>query len=141
MNDYDFLSKVFWGNNIFKFQNKCLSFPNWIKGGLVYVKDMFYSSGCLHTKKYIFDKISNKIDWIREYSVVKLVLKSHFTKFKTSLAKYIKIRKPIEHIHYNGLSNILFTNLKSKDIYNTMVSKIAIRHYMEKGGEISLTNE
>ena len=28
MNDYDFLSQVLWGNNIFKFQNNCLFFPN-----------------------------------------------------------------------------------------------------------------
>ena len=35
-------------------------------------------------------------------------------------------------MHYNGKSNVLFINLKSKDIYDTLVTKIAIRHYMEK---------
>ena len=64
--------------------------------------------------------------------MVKLVLRPYLSKFKTSLAKYIRVREPINHLHYDGESKKLFVNLKSKNIYITLITKIAIRHYMEK---------
>ena len=74
MNDYDFLTQVIWGNQIFKFQNKCLSFHNWINGGIIYVKDLFDANGNFHCESYILNKITDKRDWIREYTIVKKVL-------------------------------------------------------------------
>ena len=43
MNDFDFPSQVLWGNHNFKFQNKYLSFQNWIDEGIIYIKDLFDS--------------------------------------------------------------------------------------------------
>ena len=134
MSDYDFLSQVVWGNPIFKFQNKCIHFENWIKGGIIYVKDLFDIQGNFHNEGFILSKIPSKRDWIREYTTVKRVLKPYLALFNTSLANFVNIKKTNDILFYNKNKNVTvpLLTLKSNDIYHTLILKIATRHYMEK---------
>ena len=141
MSDYDFLSQVVWGNPIFKFQNKCILFENWIKGGIIYVKDLFDIQGNFHNEGFILSKIPSKRDWIREYTTVKRVLKPYLALFNTSLANFVNIKKTNDILFYNKNKNVTvpLLTLKSNDIYHTLILKIATRHYVEKIGVLSLT--
>ena len=76
----------------FKFQNKCIHFHNWIKGGIIYVKDLFDMHGNFHNESFILSKILSKRDWIREYTIVKRVLKPYLALFNTSLAYFVNIK-------------------------------------------------
>lgn len=45
LNRDEFLSQFIWNNNLFQYENKPLCFENWIKTGIVYVKDSFDENG------------------------------------------------------------------------------------------------
>ena len=134
MSDYNFLLQVVWGNPIFKFQNKCIHFENWIKGGIIYVKDLFDMQGNFHNEGFILSKIPSKRDWIREYTIVKRVLKPYLALFNTSLANFVNIKNTNDILFYNKNKNVTvpLLTLKSNDIYHNLILKIATRHYMEK---------
>ena len=134
MSDYDCLSQVVWGNPIFKFQSKCIHFQNWIKEGIIYVKDLFDMHGNFHNKSFILSKILSKRDWIREYTIVKRVLKPYLALFNTSLANFVNIKKTNDIPFYNKNKNVKvpLLTLKSNDIYHNLILKIATRHYMKK---------
>ena len=44
MKDFEFLTSTIWGNNIFKFDEKCLVYRHWIDSKILYVKDLFESN-------------------------------------------------------------------------------------------------
>ena len=126
-----FLSQVVWRNPSFKFQNKCIHF-DWIKGGIIYVKDLFDIQGNFHNEGFILSKIPSKRDWIREYTIVKRVLKPYLALFNTSVANFVNIKRTNDILFYNKNKNVPLLTLKSNDIYYNLILKIATRHHMEK---------
>ena len=71
MNSYDFLSSTIWGNELFKFKNKCLFFKHWIDSNIVYVRDLFNRNGNMHAYEYVLNKLTNTRNWLIEYSMIK----------------------------------------------------------------------
>ena len=90
--------------------------------------------GNFHNESFILSKILSKRDWIREYTIVKRVLKPYLALFNTSLANFVNIKKTNDILFYNKNKNVTvpLLTLKSNDIYHNLILKIATRRYMEK---------
>ena len=127
---FDFLSSIIWGNNIFKFKNKCLYYDNWIKAGIIYARDLFNLNGNFLSGEQIFHLLPDKRKWMSEYSIIKKVFKPHTKTFNTLNAYHINIH--CNTLFFNGQKMVELKTAKSKLFYEIGVKMIATRHYMEK---------
>ena len=73
ISSFEYLSQIIWYNNLFKYKNKCLLYSNWIKSGIIYVKDLFDKEGRFLSEDKIFNKLKVKRNWIAEYFTVKML--------------------------------------------------------------------
>ena len=55
------------GENIFKFDEKCLFYKHWI----LYVKDLYESNGYFISTESLLNKLTDKRNWMSEYTPVK----------------------------------------------------------------------
>ncbi len=136
--DYNFLSAPLWFNEQFKFKNKPIFLPNWAKSNILYVKDLFSNQGLLVSENFIFGTLTNKQNWISEYSMVKKVLTEildDFT-FDTTNARYINIRPNWSILAQNSYYYI--KTQKSSFYYNILVKNKFIKNYMEDVWELNL---
>lgn len=73
-----FLLQPIWSNKIFNFKGKTICFENWIKSGILYVKDIFEENGTLKSSSDIFGTLRKRTNWLCEYKIIKQI----FTKFE-----------------------------------------------------------
>ena len=71
-----FLYNNIWSNTNFKLKGKTLYFENWVKSGLLYVKDIFNENGLLKSSEQIIDILIKKSNWICDYKIIQQVLKN-----------------------------------------------------------------
>ena len=109
--------QLLWGNKYIKFQNKCLVFTQWIKDNIYCMNDIINDQGYI-TQDYILSKLSNKSNWISE-----------FTRLKNSIPKeWINILKSEDSIKTNvktdlnlnvkiGTKKVNIMQLETRDLY------------------------
>lgn len=68
-----------WLNKNICFKSKPLFFPNWTKGGLLLVKDLFNDNG-FKTVNEIKEKLASTNNFLCEYLMVKTALKKHYSR-------------------------------------------------------------
>lgn len=132
MTNFDFFTSPIWGNDLFKFQNKCLFFKSWISCDILYVKDVFDETGKFFSEAYFLDRIKDKRNWVTEYTVVKKIILSKCKTFNTTQARYIKMPNPMKMLFYNGKSFVDLKTEKSSMYYKILLKQKVTRHYMEK---------
>lgn len=117
------LNHVIWNNDLLKVNNKFLFIPNWIKSGIIYIKDLFYTDGSLLPDFQIKNKLINTQNWIAELFLIKNAIKPYFkygtlinnnkninTNFKIRMSnlKYIDVRKQCAKDFYRLFVDIKF---------------------------------
>ena len=123
INNFDFLSSIIWGNNMFiNKTGKCIFFVNWIKSDIIFVKDLYDENGIFITENYIINTLKDKSNWIAEYYIIKSIFKNYEKCFDTSLAKFVNVKSSVCNIPQTC----------SKDFYKKLVQTKSKRHYMEK---------
>ncbi len=129
MNDYDFFSEPIWFNSRYTHKNNPLFFKNWIKSGILYVKDLFLN-GRLISEKEILDKLINKTDWIRELMIVKTLFMKIVNNFNPLIAKHVNIRNVWMLVSNN--SRYCIKTQKSNFYYTLLIKRKFERNYMER---------
>ena len=94
----EILHEPIWNNKIFTYKNKTLFFENWIKGQILYVKDLFDAQGNFKILDDFADVVLIKNNWLCEY----YVLKNVFSKLKRQF----------------DFSNAIYSNIKNNMIFN-----------------------
>ena len=108
MNSHEFLSEPIWLNKRYLHKGKPIFISNWIKSGIFYVKDLYNENGQFIPEQNIIQKLSNKQNWISEYSLVKKIISRKRHDFDKKLARFINI-KPNWTILVNNLLHSLKT--------------------------------
>lgn len=67
----EFLSQFLWNNKLFQYDSKPLCFYNWLRCGILYVKDIFNETGEMYDITYFSNKLVKKNNIICEYLVKK----------------------------------------------------------------------
>lgn len=78
MNTESFLLQPILSNTSFNFKGKTLFFDEWIKSGILYVKDIFKENSKLKSTRDILDildRLNIKNNWICEYKIIQKMLK------------------------------------------------------------------
>ena len=68
----EILHEPIWNNKIFTYKNKVLFFENWVKGQILYVKDLFDAQGNFKILDDFADAVNTKTNWLCEYYVLKM---------------------------------------------------------------------
>lgn len=76
LNRDEFLSQFIWYNNLFQYENKPLCFENWIKSGILYVKDIFDENGEFYDMMYFTQKLARKNNILCEYIMLRKAFKA-----------------------------------------------------------------
>ena len=129
-NDDEFLSEPLFGNELFKCNDKCIYFPNWIKSGIKLVKHLVTNDGHLSTDEEIYNKIQRKINIISEIFIIKNILMPWISKCELSLAHGVQECKDVRFLHGNKI--FVIKDQSSKFFYELLASSFSERNYMEQ---------
>ncbi len=129
----ELLSEPIWLNKRFQHNDKPIFLSNWLKSGIIYVKDLFDINGIFISENYIYNNLIDKRNWIAQYSIVKDLFKKIPDDYSTINAKFVNIIDHWTLIHNNKVYNII--NEKSKFFYDIFVDKKFERNYMESTWE------
>jgi len=137
MNNYDFQSQIIWCNSLFKFNNKCLLFKNWIKGGIVFVRDLFNQNGHFLSSTDVLSRLKSKHNWISEYRTIVKVMKPYIDKniFDFTYCKHINVSINDKVMLSDGKKLIDLNEKRGRQqhfFYQILVSKKFCRPYIEK---------
>lgn len=124
------MSSLVWGNENIKDKNKTLWYKEWIKAGFRYVKDFYDENGNFIKPENVYQRLSDKRNWICEYLILKKIINSTCKGMDTKGANYINI-KPLDYLfHRNKAYKIC--NLISRTVYWFLISDKCVANYMEK---------
>ena len=70
-----FFKEFIWNNYLFKYDSKPLYFENWIKSGILYIKDMFDNDGNFYSIEHFYNILERKNNILCEYIMIKKALK------------------------------------------------------------------
>ena len=94
----EILNEPIWNNKIFTYKNKVLFFENWVKGQILYVKDLFDAQGNFKILDDFADAVITKTNWLCEYHILKNV--------------FCKLKRQFD------FSNAIYSNIKHNMIFN-----------------------
>ena len=117
-----------WFNRNITYKGKTLFFPNWIKSGYKYVKDLFNEQG-FKTINEIKENLICSQNYLCEYMVVKSALKTYTPKL-TMENKVTKINPQLTFNFQGRFEKI--EGKKSKFFYNILLSKTSKKPLMER---------
>ena len=93
-------------NEYFKQKHKTLYFKNWIKSGLILVKNLFLDNGQKVEEIEILRSSQNTSKWFAEYMTLKKVIGKVSKKHDTKIVLYIQ--KPLlEKLTFTIKNNII----------------------------------
>ena len=139
LSNYEFLTQIIWGNELFKMNNTPLCFKHWIKSGLIFVKDLLNENGELLNEAFILSVLQTKNDWIREIMSLKKVFRKLVKKFDTKSWKYTNTENIYMHDVAIGNNMYALNCLKAKTFYSALLMKNYSRPYTQHMWE-QLTN-
>ena len=116
----EFLSQFIWHNNLFRYDSKTLCFEQWIKSGILYVKDLFDENGEIHAIDYFWDKLKCKNNIYCEYIILKKTLRPFKSRLDCSYANYINIQNNDSFLFRNNCFKSI-KSLKSDFYYSVLV--------------------
>lgn len=77
-----------WLNKNICFKGKPPILPNWTKGGLLLVKDLFNDNG-FKTVNEIKEKLASTYDFLCKYLMVKTALKKHYSRINMQTTNFV----------------------------------------------------
>ena len=117
----EFLSQFIWNNKLFTYKSKPLCFTNWIKGGILYVKDIFNKNGELYDISFFTNALKKNNNTLCEYIMIKKAIDKYQKKCDCSFAKFTNIHNTcIFTFRNNQTRNVM--HIRSKFYYSIYVS-------------------
>ena len=142
LSNFEFLTQPLWGNEYFKFKNKHLYYRNWIESNIIFIKDLFDKNGFFISEENLLIKLKNKQNWMTEYLTLKKIInKLAKHKFNTKQGQFIQTSACMKTNFWAKGNLIHPENIKTKEIYNILLSKKYEKPYVENMWEKRLTNE
>ena len=115
----EFLNQPLWGNNMFIIRRRKTNHPmylsNWIKSGIIYVKDLVFD-GTLLCEKHLHHCIRNKSNILIEILELKEALKPHAELIRQISPDF----RPVDNKLY-----LKYLTWKSKFFYETLINDIS----------------
>jgi len=130
-NVHDFLTQPIWCNSIFTIKGKSLCCKNWIRSGIIWVKDLYDVNGYFLSGDELYQRLNNKTNWISEYARVRKAVERIGCKLNHKhYATYVNVDHKIRILSKNKVFDV--TGQKSKFFYQLLIEKKCTRPYMEK---------
>ena len=101
------MQQPIWNNKQICFKGKTIEFTNWIKSGILYVKDLFDENGNFIDLDYLSNVLYNKNNWLCEYKCIKSIFRKFGNHLHFENAKFVNIRQTYHYYIMNGLHNVI----------------------------------
>ena len=121
MSSCDLMQQPIWNNKQICFKGKTIEFTNWIKSGILYVKDLFDENGNFIDLAYLSNVLHNKNNWLCEYKCIKSIFRKLGKHFHFENAKFVNIRQTHHYYFMNGLHNVM--GQRCNFYYNILLMK------------------
>lgn len=72
----EILTEFIWCNSLFKYKGQTICFVNWIKDGILYVKDIFDENGEIYDISYFMNLLRKRNNILCEYVMLKQAMKN-----------------------------------------------------------------
>ena len=105
-----------WANTNFMPNKKCLFFQEWIKSGILFVKDLINENGMFKTDAELFELIPNRQNIFSQILMIRKYVMNKFKNCNLSTAKYTKKRLNLTILINNKIHDV--SNQKGKFFYN-----------------------
>ena len=132
MKDFEILQQPIWGNKLFQINKKPLFLRNWIKSGILYVKDLIIQNSFLNVN-LIYQKLINKQNWIAEFYSVTSAFSKIKDKISIEKAKFTNI--PRKYKFSLGGTVTPVSHQKSKFFYTILRDKKSEKWYLYRKWE------
>ena len=129
MNKNELFEQTLFGNELFKCNNKCLYFKNWLLENVCYVKDIITQNGNILSDEEIFYKIKHKRNIMNEMYIIKNIVIKHLHKVDKQTAQCVRISNSITLS--DGKKFYVIKDQKSKFYYRCLKEKNVNRSDME----------
>ena len=129
MSESEICQQPLWGNMHFRFGNTCIYLREWIKDGIMYIKDLINEYGIFRSEEEFFMIIDNKFDIVKQLFIIKQYVYKRLRGVNLDIAPYVKIKCASHILHENKYFDI--TTCKSKDFYNMLVKRCQTKGHME----------
>ena len=129
LNKHEIIALPIWGNSYFKVGNDCLYFKEWIRSGILYIKDLVGEDGTLMKDEDMYKKVLDKNNIIQQIYMIKNYVFKKIRSFDITIAPYVNIKR-LTHITVKN-NYVEIMKLKSKDFYGILSSKCQSHGNME----------
>ena len=116
-----FLSQPVWNNKLFKYNVKTLCYKNWLKSGILYVKELF-DDNCFKEIEMFRNILRYKANWICEYNILKRVFNRYCEIFDTTRSKYINIKENIYFLFHGNICEDI-SDKKCRFFYHILLER------------------
>jgi hypothetical protein len=135
MSVHDFLAQPLWCNKLLTNKGCTMLYKHWISSGFRWIKDLYDENGVLLADNVIYNRLSDKRNWMSELSIVRKVIgKSGLSFSDMSIAKHVNIQNDNITFVINNKRHCI-QNQKCKFFYKTIVDKKSTRPYVERSWE------
>ena len=125
-----FLSQPIWNNKLFKYNEKTLCYKNWIKSGILYVRELFDDNGFKEIDMFR-NILMYKANWICEYNILKRVFNRYCEIFDTTRSKYINIKENIYFLFHGNICEHI-SDKKCRFFYHILLERKFIKPHSER---------
>ena len=129
MNKHEVVQEPIWGNVYFKVNKTCLYLKDWIKAGIMYIKDLIDDKGSIKGDEILYNSIESKNDIVKELYIIKNYVIKKIRHIDVTIAPYVKIAN-LQKIVYNN-KYVHLEHCKSRDFYRILSSKCHTTGHME----------
>ena len=89
---HEIMQQPLWGNDYFRICNTPLYFKQWIKAGMLYVKDLISNDGLVKGDHTLYRDIDVKQDIVKQLYIIKKVIIKKLKRIDTSIGPYVNIK-------------------------------------------------
>lgn len=106
MSNVDIVRQPIWNNCNMRYKGNVLFFENWVKSGILFVKDILDNNGKIRTLESLTNVLKDRSNWLCEYKTIISVLKSVVRKYDFANTKFVDKKIGLVIFFQTGYDNL-----------------------------------
>lgn len=106
MSNVDIVRQPIWNNCNMRYKGNVLFFENWVKSGILFVKDILDNNGKIRTLESLTNVLKDRSNWLCEYKTIISVLKSVLRKYDFANTKFVDKKIGLDFYFQTGYDNL-----------------------------------
>lgn len=134
MSNVDIVRQPIWNNCNMRYKGNVLFFENWVKSGILFVKDILDNNGKIRTLESLTNVLKDRSNWLCEYKTIISVLKSVVRKYDFANTNFVDKKIGLDFYFQTGYDNLygkkchfFLQNFYKDEVYKTLLPDKTIK--------------